>query len=166
MKKLFTIALMIPILAGCTTTPTETPTPTNQKLTWYDSREEALLKGLKKEGTRKENILETKQFGDEQLIIYHATTTQGEGIGVAAMQQENDEKFAWTRVSNKLTVRFTDGQTVDSQTTFRSPDGVHYRLYIGIMPKNKKTLTLNGHSIRPVIDGETRMYYSIKKTAP
>lgn len=163
MKKLFAIALMIPILTGCTTTPTETPTPTNQKLTWYDSREEALLKGLKKEGTRKENILETKQFGDEQLIIYHATTTQGEGIGVAAMQQENDEKFAWTRVSNKLTVRFTDGQTVDSQTTFHSPEGVHYRLYIGIMPKDKKTVVINGRSIRPTVDMDTRMYYHIKK---
>lgn len=163
MKKLFTIALMIPILAGCTTTPTETPTPTNQKLTWYDSREEALLKGLKKEGTRKENILETKQFGDEQLIIYHATTTQGEGIGVAAMQQENDEKFAWTRVSNKLTVRFADGQTANSQTTFHSPEGVHYRLYIGIMPKDKKTVVINGRSIRPTVDMDTRMYYHIKK---
>lgn len=163
MKKLLAIALMIPILAGCTTTPTETPTPTKQKLTWYDSREEALLKGLKKEGTRKENILETKQFGDEQLIIYHATTTQGEGIGVAAMQQENDEKFAWTRVSNKLTVRFTDGQTANSQTTFHSPEGVHYRLYIGIMPKDKKTVVINGRSIRPTVDMDTRMYYHIKK---
>lgn len=163
MKKLLAVALMIPILAGCTTTPTETPTPTTQKLTWYDSREEALLKGLKKEGTRKENILETKQIDDEQLIIYHATTTQGEGIGVAAMQQENDEKFAWTRVSNKLTVRFADGQTVNSQTTFHSPEGVHYRLYIGIMPKDKKTVVINGRSIRPTVDADTRMYYHIKK---
>lgn len=163
MKKLLPFALMIPILAACTTTPTETPTPATQKLTWYDSREEALLKGLKKEGTRKENILETKQIGDEQLIIYHATTTQGEGIGVAAMQQENDKKFAWTRVSNKLTVRFADGQTVNSQTTFHSPEGVHYRLYIGIMPKDKKTVVINGRSIRPAVDADSRMYYHIKK---
>lgn len=164
MKNFLAGALMIPLLASCTTTPTETPT--TDKLAWYDSREEALLKGLKKEGTRKENILETTQLGSEQFIIYRTTTAQGEGIGIAAMQHENDEKFAWTRVSNKLTVRFIDGQTVDSQTTFRSPEGVQYRLYTGIMPKNKKTLTLNGHSIRPVIDSETRMYYSIKKTAP
>lgn len=163
MKKILAFALMIPIVASCTTTPAEPTTPTTQKVTWYDSREEALLKGLKKEGTRKENILETKDTGDEQLIIYHATTTQGEGIGVAAMQQENNEKFAWTRVSNKLTVRFTDGQTVNSQTTFHSPKGIHYRLYTGMMPKNKKTVVINGHSIRPAVDADTRMYYHIKK---
>lgn len=79
------------------------------------------------------------------------------------MQQENDEKFAWTRVSNKLTVRFTDGQTANSQTTFHSPEGVHYRLYIGIMPKDKKTVVINGRSIRPTVDMDTRMYYHIKK---
>lgn len=79
------------------------------------------------------------------------------------MQQENDEKFAWTRVSNKLTVRFADGQTANSQTTFHSPEGVHYRLYIGIMPKDKKTVVINGRSIRPTVDVDTRMYYHIKK---
>lgn len=44
MKKLFAIALMIPILAGCTTTPTETPTPTKQKLTWLIAARKRSLK--------------------------------------------------------------------------------------------------------------------------
>lgn len=51
MKNFLAVALIMPLLASCTTTPAETPT--TDKLAWYDSREEALLKGLKKKARAK-----------------------------------------------------------------------------------------------------------------
>ncbi|WP_026690125.1 hypothetical protein [Alteribacter aurantiacus] len=86
MKRVVLILLVMGMItSGCSN---------HERLTWYETKEEAIEQGVQVEGADLVSILSVEEFEGAMFVIYE----KGDALGIASIA-ESDQGYAWYRSS-------------------------------------------------------------------
>ena len=143
MKKLIICLTIFVMLSGCTT---------NEKLTWFNNKDEAIQFGIEEEGIEQEDIIAELESGEEQFIVYKKEENDEMLIGLSNIAKSK-QKYAWYRSDAYIKVQ-DDVQVILKTKAF---SGNEYNFYVGMSEDRERTGLKDA-----LIDEKTGIYYYIE----